>query len=445
MALAGAGAGTLVAATWLMRAGVEPFATWYYPFAWYSALLVAEAAVAHRDGRFVFLDRPRFALSLFGWSIPFWLFFELLNFRLANWYYVFVPDQPLARWAGIAISFATVLPAIFMAERVLRSYGPWREVAARATEGTPAGQGHAGASTRLRTAPLVALQTAGLVCLLLPLVWPRVLFPLVWVGVTLIADPWVYRHDPGRSLLADLERGRPRRVIRLLVGGMAIGFLWEFFNFGARGKWIYTVPGLEDLKLFEMPLLGFFGFPFLALEGWATYQALVVAGVAVDSRGRSESTPPERATGRDRTFLWLRRLILILASVFSALVLRSLEIGTISSYTPRLSALQGAPVEDLRGAGYGDVFTLARADPQAVTEAIGAQPAQVRRWIELARLATLRGIGTENAVRLWGAGVRSVRELAATDPGALARRLEKNGTPVPPDRLRVWIRAGHGE
>ena len=452
-ALAAAGGATLIVATALMRAGVEPFATWYYPFAWYSVLLVTEAAVARRDGRFFFLDRPRLAFSLFGWSIPFWLFFELLNFRLANWYYVFVPDHPLARWTGITISFATVLPAIFLAERALRTFGPWREDFERSPARQQPGRGMAGPEgsdsqghpgSRLPARALLVLQALGLGCLLLPLIWPRWFFPLVWVGMTLVADPYVYRHDPGRSLLADLERGWTRRIARLLVGGMAIGLLWELFNAGARGKWIYTVPGLEELKLFEMPLLGFFGFPFLALEGWAAYQALVVAGAAVDPGGRVAPLP-ERSTGRDRPLPGIRRLTLILAALFSALVLRGLEIETISSYSPRLSALTGAPVEDLRRAGYRDVFSLARAEPPAVAAATGTKAAEARGWIELARLAVLRGIGTENAARLRDAGVGTVRELAAADPEALARRLEGRGPPVPPARLRVWIRASRGE
>jgi hypothetical protein len=416
-----------------MRAGIEPFATWFYPFAWYSTLLLTEAAVALRDGRFFLLGRPGFALSLFGWSIPFWLFFELLNFRLANWYYVFVPDGRAARWIGIAISFATVLPAIFLAERALGAYGRWRETAADAS---PQSTTRAAARPGIGAGALLGLQAAGLLSLVLPLAWPRFFFPLVWVGVTLLADPWIYRRDAGRSLLHDLETRRSGRPVRLLVGGMAIGLLWELFNASARGKWIYTVPGLEELKLFEMPLLGFFGFPFLALEGWAAYQALVVAGLAVDVP--DPGGPPDDRPHAPRPG-WILAAA-ALAAIFSALVLRGMEAGTISSTTPRLEEIGDPAARALGASGY-DVFDLAAADPGEVAAIAAIGPDRAAGWIEWARLVTLRGIGAENAARLREAGVESLEELAAVSPEELAVRLSVRGAWVSSARVRVWVRA----
>jgi predicted flap endonuclease-1-like 5' DNA nuclease len=432
--LVAVGGATLTVAVVGMRAGIEPFATWFYSFAWYSVLLMTDGVVARRDGRFFFLDRPGLALSLFGWSIPFWLVFELLNFRLANWYYVFVPDGATARWIGIAISFATVLPAIFLSERALRVYGPWREFSAVDGRRPPAGPG-----TRPRIGPrtLAALQAAGLLCLILPLVGPRFFFPLVWVGVTLIADLWVYRRDPERSLLHDLESRRLRRPVRLLVGGMAIGLLWELFNASARGKWIYTVPGLEDLKLFEMPVLGFFGFPFLALEGWSAYQALVVAGLAADPRRPSDYPAGDRP-GAPRPGWVLAAAGL--AALFSALVLRGMETGTISSTTPRLEAIDDPAARALGGSGY-DVFDIADADPAELALAAGIGTERAADWIEWARLVTLRGIGVGNAARLRALGVTSLEELAAASADELTVRLAETGPPVRPARVRVWVRA----
>src|SRR5690606_38054503 len=125
------------------------------------------------------------------------------------------------------------------------------------------------------------LQIAGVVMMVLVLAFPRYCFPLVWGATTLFVEPIVYRRAADRSLLGDLAQGRPGRLYRLLLGGAAIGLLWELYNIRARMKWIYTVPGLEEVKLFEMPVLGFFGFPPFAIECFVLWQALVVAGVAV--------------------------------------------------------------------------------------------------------------------------------------------------------------------
>ena len=46
------------------------------------------------------------------------------------------------------------------------------------------------------------------------------------------------------------------------------GVLWEFWNYWAETKWLYTVPLPEWLRiqLFEMPVIGFLGFPPFAVE-----------------------------------------------------------------------------------------------------------------------------------------------------------------------------------
>ena len=60
-------------------------------------------------------------------------------------------------------------------------------------------------------------------------------------------------------------------MTNLLIAGFICGGLWEFWNFWARAKWIYTVPIVGNVKIFEMPVLGYFGFPPFALECFAMY------------------------------------------------------------------------------------------------------------------------------------------------------------------------------
>lgn len=244
--------------------------------------------------------------------------------RLANWLYVGVPADPAARWSGTLLAFATVLPAILTSERLLDACGLAR--------------GLGSAPLRVTGRFRAVLQTAGVAALGLCLAWPRLFFPLVWIGVSLVADPFVHARDPARSLLGDLERGRPGRIVRLLAGGLAIGFLWEIYNVGARSKWIYTVPGFEAWKLFEMPLLGYLGFSVFALEGFAVWQALVVTGLAVPREGSVRVTP-RRA----------RVAVVALVALFSALALLAMERATILDKVP--------------GSWYALVPALQRASP----------------------------------------------------------------------------------
>ena len=406
-----------VSAAGMLR-GEDPWATWFYPLAWYPTLVGVDAVLRLRTGRWYLLGDWRFALSLLLWSVPFWLFFELVNFRVANWYYVFAPANASARWIGIMLSFGTVLPAILVSQRLAADVG----------------LGHA---IRWRPRSLSAtlpwiLQVVGLGFFALALLWPRFFFPLIWGGVTLLADPWVYRRDPERSLLGALERGRPALIAQLLVIGLVIGLLWELYNTQARAKWIYTVPGLEELKLFEVPVLGFLGFPVLALDGWAVWNALVLAGLA-----RAPSPRPSPVSRRRRTLG-----VAALSAALCVAVLAGMDRWTITSVTPPLAEVAGDAAPLLEAAGY-DVFSLAKADPGGLELATGE--AEAHLWVQRARLVVLRGIGARNARHLEAVGVGSVAALSAADPEELFAALISHGAAhIRLPRVRVWVRGAQG-
>jgi len=98
----------------------------------------------------------------------------------------------------------------------------------------------------------------GVASVLLPLAWPDVFYPLIWGSVAFLLEPW-NRDHARRSFLRDLERGEAGPFARTLLAGLVCGGLWELWNYWARTKWIYTVPGFEDVKLLEMPVLRFLG------------------------------------------------------------------------------------------------------------------------------------------------------------------------------------------
>src|SRR2546430_11193161 len=141
-----------------------------------------------------------------------------------------------------------------------------------------------------------------------------------------------------------------------MAAGLFAGVLWESFNAASRAKWIYTVPFLEHVKLFEMPPIGFLGFPFFALEVWSLYHVLA-----------------PRTSART-----------VLSSVlFAGLVLAGVDHWTVSSVSPELADLPGisaAVRARLRDAGWTDVFRLARRpaaegpDPARLTPDQGPGP-----------------------------------------------------------------------
>jgi hypothetical protein len=96
------------------------------------------------------------------------------------------------------------------------------------------------------------------------------LFGFVWLGFFFLVDP-LNMQLGAPSILRDWEEGRPGRTYALLLGGFVCGILWEFWNYWAHTKWIYAVPILSEIKLFEMPVLGFLGFPPFAVECYVLY------------------------------------------------------------------------------------------------------------------------------------------------------------------------------
>jgi len=380
---------------------VSPFPTWLYVFAWYPTLVILDQAVVLLGGESL-LARPRALAAMLWWSAVIWFLFEAIDFRLQNWYYVFLPARRVERWFGVTVSLATVVPAVLLPERLLDRLGVWRRLASRPIPLRP---------RDLRLAVWIGGLTLAAV-----LAFPRVLYPLTWGAVWLIVEPLLYRRDAERSLFADIARGSWGRVARLMAAGLFAGAVWESFNAVARARWIYTVPFLEHVKIFEMPPVGFLGFPFFALEVWSLYHLL------------ASRTTPRAVVG---------------SAAFALLVLIGMDAWTVSSTTPRLADLPGVTngvLDRLRDAGWTDVFRIARTPAAELAYSANLSPEDARATRQAARLATLRGIGTAHAAALIGAGIATVEDLARADPDSVWRVVHHSARPTRAE-VRVWVRA----
>jgi hypothetical protein len=243
------------------------------------------------------------------------------------------------------------------------------------------------------------------------------------------------------SLLGELARGRPGRLLRILLAGLICGLVWEFLNSFARIRWIYTVPFLEDVKLFEMPPLGFLGFPPFAVECVVVYGFLAALGLAPACgalrRAREARPLPRFASAA----AWL------LAAAGMWFALQGMLHFNVDSRTPRLDDLGlSEPVASFaRDCGMDDAFELDRAlhDP-LVRELLAREGANVGEAAGLVGLAVFRGIGSEHARALFALGVKKTADLRGQDPVALARDLSRRETgarPVSVSRVKVWIKA----
>lgn len=249
----------LVAVAWpLAWLGPKPFSSYTFFPLWLGYILTVDGLTVVRAGTSLLSrSRGRFAL-LFVFSTPLWWLFELANQFLRNWHYHLPRDySPLAYALLCSIAFSTVMPAVFVTAELWRTFPLFhREI------------------RWLRIAPsrtgLLAIAAVGLVMCVASLAFPKVLFPLIWIGGFLAIDP-VNRLTGGGSIAAQVARGRWDTVLVLFAAGITCGFFWEMWNSRSMPKWTYEIPYVDFLRVFEMPILGYGGYLPFALELYAAY------------------------------------------------------------------------------------------------------------------------------------------------------------------------------
>ena len=261
-----AGLALLVLSEAAMLAQVEPFWTWHTPFAWTGYVLLVDGVVFRLRGSSWMKTSGREFVFLAMVSIPLWVVFEGYNLLIENWQYINLPGNLFVRYFGYAWAFATISPGIFQTAELLAAL----RASSADSQAATADNGQPTPAHRLSTSDYIFI-SAGAAMLAWPLLWPSpYLAAPVFLGFIFLLDPLNARAGD-ESLFGDLRAGRRDRLVNLLAAGFICGGLWEFWNFWARAKWIYTVPIFGDIKIFEMPVLGYFGFPPFALECFTMY------------------------------------------------------------------------------------------------------------------------------------------------------------------------------
>jgi hypothetical protein len=248
------GLGAMLLAVFLLILEVPFMKTWFYICAWWPVILFLDGLNFRLNGSSPLSDSLRHFFFAAFVSIPVWLLFELFNLRLQNWNYHNLPQELELRWLGYCLAFASVIPALLELSALFQSL--WKEKKI--------------SFFRLKASPgllkgSIVLGSLGLaLCLLLP----NLFFPFIWLGFLFLVEPVNYRLKLD-SLLADSERKDGNRS--WLLAGLAAGLLWESLNFWAGSHWEYTIPYLNFLKIFHMPIFGYGGFLPFALEVFALY------------------------------------------------------------------------------------------------------------------------------------------------------------------------------
>jgi len=242
----------------LMFLGIQPVATWFTPLAWYGYILFIDGIVFRLKGSSLIMTRRKEFLWMLPLSVIFWLIFEYYNLLLRGWHYINLPGILWIRYVGYAVAFSTIMPGLFETAEFLLCLKKIRNFQLKRI-------------TVTRRFLYISM-VVGTSLMAFPIIYPSpYLWAFVWCGFVFLLEPINYlRGVP--SLCRDLEQGIGKNVLAYFAAAYVCGILWEFWNYWAYTKWIYTFPPIiKNIKIFEMPILGFLGFGPFGLEYYVMY------------------------------------------------------------------------------------------------------------------------------------------------------------------------------
>jgi len=239
-----------------------PRTFWAFFPLWLGYCLTVDAINLRRSGTSLLYRGWRKYIGLFLVSAPVWWLFEALNWRVQNWHYL--GRNLLNNWQYVlfaSVSFSIVIPAVFGTAELVSSFGFVRRMKSWLV-----------IIPDKRTS--LIFFGAGWLMLALLLVWPHYFFPFLWISVYFILEPinvWL----GNRSLAGWTRNGDWRPIVSLFLGALMTGFFWEMWNYFSYPKWVYSVPFVNVVHIFEMPLLGYGGYLPFACELFAVYHLVM--------------------------------------------------------------------------------------------------------------------------------------------------------------------------
>jgi hypothetical protein len=289
--------------------------------------------------------------------------------------------------------------------------------------------------------------------LVLPLVFPDYFFPFVWGALIFLLEPVCARFGT-RSLLVDGQKGEWTAFVRLLLAGILCGGYWELCNFWSLEKWIYTVPFFSQGKLFEMPYLGFLGFPPFCVQCFVMINALYLlrGGRHWDPDALTLNLTNKRPDNL-KSPLWMHKAVYFTIMVFAVCLSEwcyaKMKVYTIDSRSESLHLVLGDISPDdarrLEREGWRYPEQLFRHWKEAEGIIQKTKRERIRNRIEL---VSLLHMGAINARLLESTGIYSRKALGKQNPDVLFAAVinsnQKSGlrsNPLPKRRVKAWINA----
>jgi hypothetical protein len=224
---------------------------WFAPL-WFSYVLILDAIAYAGRGHSLLRNHFRLWVWLFPTSALCWWYFEFINRFIRNWWYEGIVNFSPAHYILYAsLCFSTVFPALFEATESLTIFPRLRRAC------------HHGPKTRLPRGTAYVLLLGGALLLFLLGRYPVPFFFSTWLAPLLITEGTLLLTGTPGIVIGSINSGNYNHLYRLAIAGLITGVCWETWNYWSLPKWHYSVPYVQALLIFEMPLPGFAGYlPF---------------------------------------------------------------------------------------------------------------------------------------------------------------------------------------
>lgn len=285
---------------------VPDISNFYFPIVWFGYIIALDGFSGDKTGASLWRTSKTLFLVMIPISAGFWWLFEAFNLGVHSWHYVGSNFTPVGFVLYASVCFSTVLLAVWeTAACIGRGVSPESQTRAffaplmrnrRLENDLPTNSatriGH-GVSAKQIQLLMIGSVLLGVAFIILPVLFPLYAFPLIWGALFFLLDPanyWLGRP----SLIYEVLHGRFNTALTFAFAALICGFLWEGWNYWSTVKWVYHVPFVSQVHLFEMPLPGYLGYLPFGLE---VYAATVFTVPTVMASGRwlgrlARSEPP---------------------------------------------------------------------------------------------------------------------------------------------------------
>lgn len=241
---------------WTRHPWFAPLQAYTFTPLWLSFIVLVNARTYANRGACLLTDQPRLLCWLFPLSSVFWWYFEYLNRYVQNWYYLEVESFSATGYViHASLAFATVLPAVASVTEYLASLNYFGNEAYQPVVRISRSRGWA-----LVTLVVGALGLIGIA------IWPGYLFPLVWITPLLLFVALQILNQEPDVITGTVRTGQWRQLALPAFAALLCGFFWELWNYYSYAKWQYSIPLVHSFKVFEMPILGYAGYPVFGIE-----------------------------------------------------------------------------------------------------------------------------------------------------------------------------------